>query len=160
MNDQYDFATKMKENREQWNTAGVSNLSILVPDGVKAYMKCVSIMMCAEQLLDRLETHDPALMSAFANRQPRVTVTLEELDSLLALPGASEDTVKRVADLVRLMREKRQSNADGKKAIEQGDELAAYYHMAREYAIAYYIRGAWDLLQLHLSGSVPELKDY
>lgn len=157
---EYDFAAKMKENREQWNVVGISNVTILVPEGLKPYLKALSLMMCAEHLLEAIETHNVDIMEAFANRQPRTSVTLEALDSIKAQAGVSEEVVSRVDDLIRLLREKRAANSEGMRAASEGDSTEAMYHMAREYAITYYIRGAHAMLELAMGVGIPKIKEY
>lgn len=155
----YDFKQKMRENRSQWAAIGVTSLSVNAPKVYHKYLQAVSTLLTAEYLLAKIEEHDPDTLEAFANRQPRAMVSLENLEALKDVsskPWISD----KIDDLIGLLREKRKANASGKQSAEQGDELQTMYWFAREYALSFYIRGAYDLLQMHIANSVPTLQDF
>lgn len=152
----YDFRDKMRENRRQWSDIGVTTSSIVAPAKYKDYFIALATIVTAKHLMQYVQERDHEVMTAFANRQPRVPVTI---DDLFVLRDTLTDTklTEQVEDLIRLMREKRLANHDGKAAAERGDEEEVLYNFSREYAIAYYIRGAYALFKLRMSGNVPDL---
>jgi len=163
MNEQtYDYRGKMRENREQWRTVGVVNTTVTIPEKHKTYIAAVSTMMCAEALLEAIEAHDQEAMTAFANRQPRLPFSYEDAVNFKhRLESASSPNERLIEDIDRVFQvlyERKEAIEQGKVAMQEGDEVKATYFLAREYALTYYLRGAYNLVRLKAEGRVPNVR--
>lgn len=152
----YDYKEKMSQNRSEWAKIGIYNTSMNIPQKFGDYFKALAIITTAEHLMEQIDAKDEDVLDAFANRQPRVNVSIADLE--LIKESVSSELLEDVVDLIRVLRSKKEANASAKQAAAEGDAIRTAYFFAREYAIAYYIRGAFAMLTLKIEGRVPRFE--
>lgn len=142
------FKVKMQENRDQWSSIGVTNTTISLPNEYIPYMRAFGTVMCAKKLMAAIDSRadDEAFLAGFANRQPRVPFKTEDVLHL------EEDSYGVKGKLIAFLRDRHEEKQAYQRALDNGDALAMFYHMASEYALCYLARGLWQMLQVVQSG--------
>jgi hypothetical protein len=150
------FRDKMRANRAGWELIGCRSLSAVVPDSYRDYFAALSAMTTAVWLLDKLDndSDNDEMLQEFANRRPRQSVTLDDIDEVRDTHVDNETIGAECARLEMFLRQARADKAKGTEQMNIGNSKAMMYHFAREYAQIMYVRAAYDMLLYLIGGGV------
>lgn len=146
----------MAQTREGWKLVDVHHTSMLVPGPYREYLKGLCTVLNALQLLHEVEQHNELVLEAFSDKVPRLPFTATDL-LVMARRTSNADDAASIEEMQAQLVERQECQKSAKEAMEEGDEIAARYWFARDYGLAYLLRGAYKVLTEKEAGrGLPE----
>ena len=151
--------------RQAWKDMDIVAINLYVPKHLKGYFQAIAKVVQAEEILVQMQTRNPELLEALADRQVRIGVSREELldnvERYRDHGGDSKlkDRFKEATNILTIYESIGEAKAAAIEAradrpIRYDDEV---YWQAREYVASMHVQGALELFTTRESGiKLPE----
>ena len=134
---------KSAENRDMWATLGVKQVNVSCASGEAGYIRAVAALRTAIRLYDLVEARDASTIDTLCNVRPRYGVSYGEVRQLHT-STENPNTKEACVNIMWALDEARIAKATG--YAPDVDPADAPYYLAREFVLARYSKGAYDML--------------
>lgn len=148
---------KMAENREGWKHLGVDMTTIRAHKDDVDYLRSYALVATGKRMLQLVDDHDEAAIDVLCERRPRPMVNaakLREIDGQVAATahgGVTDKALNLIGFLNASFDQMTAARKESTRADKDGLPEQMRYWFAREYALAFCVKGSYALALMELN---------